>query len=120
MGKRYLIDSNVIIKSVTIGELDDNSIQFLTPIFNSSFNISVISKIEILSKDDRLRPFIEESNILPLTEQIINKTIELRRKYKVKIPDAIIAATALIHHFDLISYNIKDFNFIKGLKVIDP
>ena len=120
MGKRYLIDSNVIIKSATIGELDDNSIQFLTPIFNSSFNISVISKIEILSKDDRLRPFIEESNILPLTEQIINKTIELRMKYKVKIPDAIIAATALIHHFDLISYNIKDFNFIKGLKVIDP
>jgi predicted nucleic acid-binding protein len=116
MGKRYLIDSNIVIKSATVNTFDNKSILFLKTIIDESFNISVISKIELLSKDDLLLSFIETSNVLPLTDEII----ELRRKHKIKIPDAIIAATALVHKFDLISNNVKDFSNIKGLNVIDP
>jgi predicted nucleic acid-binding protein len=60
------------------------------------------------------------SEILELTELIVDQTIELRKQYKIKLPDAIIASTALIHGFDLISRNTNDFKNIPTLKVLDP
>jgi len=46
--------------------------------------------------------------------------VNIRRNKKVKTPDAIIAATALAHGFTLITNNEKDFNSIKGLKIVNP
>lgn len=43
----------------------------------------------------------------------------MRRKYKTKLPDAIIAATALVHNLTIISRNTADFKNIEGLKVLD-
>jgi predicted nucleic acid-binding protein len=49
------------------------------------------------------------------------KTIHLRRTYKkLKLGDAIIAATALVHGFTLVTRNTKDFKNIEGLEVLDP
>ncbi|MCF8381671.1 MAG: PIN domain-containing protein [Bacteroidales bacterium] len=39
---------------------------------------------------------------------------------KIKTPDAIIAATAMVHGCTLITNNEKDFNNIKGLKIANP
>jgi len=44
-----------------------------------------------------LTDFIEASNVFLLTEPIVLKTIEIRKESKIKLPDAIIAATALVH-----------------------
>jgi hypothetical protein len=38
----------------------------------------------------------------------------------MKTPDAIIAATAIVHGLTLLSRNLKDFTSIQGLMVIDP
>ncbi len=38
----------------------------------------------------------------------------------MSLGDAIIAATALEHYQTLVTRNIKDFDWIEGLKVIDP
>jgi predicted nucleic acid-binding protein len=38
----------------------------------------------------------------------------------MSLGDAIIAATAFIHHFEIYTHNTKDFNTIGGLTVIDP
>jgi predicted nucleic acid-binding protein len=46
--------------------------------------------------------------------------ISIRRVYKTKLPDAIIAATAIAHNTTLISHNRTDFKKIKGLTLIDP
>jgi len=35
--------------------------------------------------------------------------IEVRKKYKIKLPDAIIFATAIYLNADLISFNYEDF-----------
>ena len=48
------------------------------------------------------------------------KTGEIRKKNKIKLPDAIIAATALVNDLTLLSRNTKDFIKIKDLKLIDP
>lgn len=64
--------------------------------------------------------FVGCSNICPMDDAIVDKTIELRSLYKIKLPDAIIAATALGNGLVLVSRNIRDFINIKGLEVIDP
>lgn len=45
----------------------------------------------------------------PLTEEIIQSSAHLRRSFRLKLPDAIIAATALYHEVPLITRNVSDF-----------
>ena len=49
-----------------------------------------------------------------LTDSVRDETIRLRRKTKLKLPDAIIVASALIHDAILLT-NDKDFSTINGL-----
>lgn len=90
-------------------------------------NISVISKMEALGfnfsseKDKKLmETFIEYSNLLNINEQVINKTIEIKKSKKIKLPDAIIASTALINNYSLATRNITDFKGIDGLNLFNP
>ncbi len=55
-----------------------------------------------------LNLFVKASVVYNLDEAIILKTVELRKTYKIKLPDAIIAATAIVHGLTLISRNLKD------------
>ena len=58
--------------------------------------------------------------VFELTEEVADLCIGLRKKYKSKLPDAIIAATALAAKATLITRNTSDFKNIKGLNFIDP
>ncbi|MEY4538677.1 MAG: hypothetical protein RLZZ306_434, partial [Bacteroidota bacterium] len=53
-------------------------------------------------------------------DEIVEKTIEIRRIYKIKLPDALIAATAIVFDLTLVSRNDKDFTQIPELKYINP
>jgi len=64
--------------------------------------------------------FIEEAMIFELEKAIKIKTAEIRKVHKIKLPDAIIAATALIYNLTLITRNAKDFKNIDGLKIVNP
>ncbi len=57
---------------------------------------------------------------IPLDEQIITRTIELRRQKKMSLADSIIAATALLHHLPLVTRNEADFSHIDELEIINP
>jgi predicted nucleic acid-binding protein len=87
----------------------------------------VIVKIEVLGYNDLpekliiLEEFLSLSNVYQLTDAVTEKTIQLRRSYRgLKLGDALIAATALVNNFVLITRNTKDFHQIIGLKVINP
>jgi len=67
-----------------------------------------------------LADFIEISSRLPLTEQVVLKTIEIRQRTKIKLPDAVIAATALVHQLILVSRSTTDFKNTPGLTVVNP
>jgi len=45
---------------------------------------------------------------------------DIRKQYKIKLPDAIIAATARIYNLTLLTRNTKDFQEISGLLTINP
>ena len=126
MGKRYLIDTNIAIYFLD-GHLPPSALPFLSVVFNQERNLSVITKIELLgwkfpnpNKSDISYAFVDQSNLFPLSEDIVNKTIELRQRYKIKLPDAVIAATAIVHDFTLISRNDKDFSNINELSYFNP
>jgi predicted nucleic acid-binding protein len=122
MGKRYLIDSNTLIE-FTGRLLPERIYSEISNIIDSDFNISFINKIEVLGHstgDKAWQNFVAQANIFKVDDEIINKTIEIRKSYKIKIPDAIVAATAVVNDLILITRNIEDFKKIPGLKAENP
>ena len=67
-----------------------------------------------------LTNFIDDSLVIELEQAVKNKTADIRKQYKIKLPDAIIAATALVNNLTLLTRNTKDFENINGLKIINP
>jgi predicted nucleic acid-binding protein len=126
MVTHYLIDTSIASKYLD-GFLSEKGFDFMDSVFELESNISIITKIELLSwvteeKNlyQQIEIFAEDSIIYPLSDEIASRTIELRRKYKLKTPDAIIAATALVHKLTLLTDNERDFKAIKGLKISNP
>ena len=68
----------------------------------------------------RLKSFVDRSHVLSLTNETVEVTIAIRRQQRLKLPDAIIAATALTHKLTLITRNTADFKNIPGLQLINP
>lgn len=66
-----------------------------------------------------LQEFIDMTNVLPLSDVVAQKTIELRKNHKIKLPDAIIAATVLAYNLTLITRNTSDFQKVAGLTCVD-
>ena len=121
MGTKYLLDTNTVI-DFSAQKLPDKANKKLSFIIDSSPQISIINKIELLSFSNVSRQtvlFTEHALIIPLDDNIVAKTINIRKQYKIKLPDAIIAATALAFNLTLVTHNIVDFKNIKGLKLID-
>jgi len=126
MGKKYLIDTNVI-SHLFSERLPETGKVFVTSVINDDFIISVAVEIEVLTyhetpdKMPLIEDFVSLATILPLDKVVTRKAIELRRSHKkLKLGDAIIGATAIVNRLILITNNIKDFKNIQGLEVIDP
>ena len=123
MGEGYLIDTNVVIDYLE-NKLPEHSLKLIDDI---QIQMSVITRMELLvwpkaNQDqlDILTGFIDASKVFSLSEEVILKTIEIRKSYKIKLPDAIIAATAVIGNLSLITNNIRDFGRIEDLLITDP
>lgn len=97
---------------------------FVEPFINYDFGISFISEIELLghkniSSDNEksLKALIRDSFIFNFDDAIKLQTIQLKKKYTIKLPDAIIASTAIIYQIPLITSD-KDFKIVKELDLI--
>ncbi len=118
----YLLDTNTIIDYLG-GKFYSNARNNLDKIIDEEINISVINKIELLSfskVEQNLLDFVNESNVYRLDEYIVDQTIKIRKEHRIKLPDAIIAATALLFNFTLITNNTKDFKKLEHLNLINP
>jgi predicted nucleic acid-binding protein len=124
MEKRYLIDSNAIIDYMAL-RIPLAGSEFIENIFNSNFIVYIVVKIEVLGfadipdKMSILEEFLDTAISLPIDEEIEKRTILFRRQHKkLKLGDAIIAATAFVHNLTLISRNLSDFKHI-DIEVLD-
>lgn len=125
MGKGYLIDSNVVIAYLD-NKLPQQGMQIVTTAIDNTPIISVITKIEVLRFNAPiqiykvLEDFINESNVLDLNEMVVEKTIDICKLHRIKLPDAIIAATTIVSGLVLMTRNIGDFKKIDGLELLNP
>jgi len=125
MEPRHLLDSNVIIGYLA-GRIPDSGMKTVAAIVDQTPNISVISQIEVLRFNDTpenetiLNNFVAVSVIHPLSPNVVQRTIALCKQRKIKLPDAVIAATALVENMILVTRNIDDFKNITDLKLLNP
>lgn len=122
---RNLIDTNVWIDALS-GRLSPAA--FLKISVQADWaGYSAITRLELFGlpglKDEEetkiseiLKPFVE----IAVESAIIDKAIGVRKAKRIKVPDAIIAATALVKGCSLITRNTEDFKGISDLVVIDP
>ena len=113
-GIDFLADTNALIYI-----LNGNSC--MTPFLQNELAFSVISELELLSfhgitseEENNIRLFLLNCKEIPLADEIKEKTIEIRKKYKTKLPDAIVAASAIVNNLPLITAD-KGFNQIEEL-----
>ncbi len=127
MGVKHLWDTNTAIYYLQ-QQFPPNAEKFVDELLKDEQPvISAITEIELLcwktatEKDLQvLQSFISDALVIELEQPIKLKTADIRKAHKIKLPDAIIAATAIIYGLTLISRNIVDFKGIQGLTVIDP
>ena len=89
--------------------------------------VSAVSRVEVLgfqriSESDLIHfeSFFESTTILSVTDEVIDKAVELRQQRKINLGDSLIAATAIVNNFALLTNNTKDFKWIDSLDLIDP
>lgn len=121
----YLIDTNTISDYFS-SNFSNSGLQFLDGIIDVVPKLSVITQIELLCwktdslTEQKVKNFIKESVVLPITNEVIVHCVNVRKGKKIKMPDAIIAATALANSYTLVTNNEKDFSNIVGLKIFNP
>jgi predicted nucleic acid-binding protein len=116
-GIDFLADTNFLIH-INQGE------PFVEPFLDYSIAVSFITEIELLgafsiSKTQRnqLKNLMKDCLVLDMNYQIKQECIAIRNKYKIKIPDAIIAATAVVYNIPLITSD-KGFDKIKEIDLL--
>jgi predicted nucleic acid-binding protein len=62
---------------------------------------------------------LENAEIIGLDDEIVDTVIQLRRNKSIKLPDAIIAATAMVNQWTLVTRNENDFSGIE-LTILNP
>ncbi|MCL2380035.1 MAG: type II toxin-antitoxin system VapC family toxin [Treponema sp.] len=111
---RLLLDTNVIIDFLKQG----SSVVDLPLLFSQhECFVSVIVKLELLKHPDitpdeehTINEFLRLVPVAPINAAIENETIALSRLSKLKLPDAIIGATAIVYDAEIVTH---DPHFLK-------
>lgn len=118
-----LVDTNILIylskRKLEFGEI-------ASP--NDRLSISVITYMEVLgyrfennSEKQTVEQLCKYFPVIDLNPKIVEKVILIKQKDKIKLPDAIILATALVGELELITANVADFiNIEPSLKIYNP
>jgi predicted nucleic acid-binding protein len=104
---KLVSDSSVIINHLN-GKLDLEA--FFSDIPDAERYISIITAIEVLSKqgmtageEKTITSFLDQFAVVDITQRVKNEAIVIRRATKMKLPDAVIAATAIALDATLLS-----------------
>lgn len=113
---RILVDSDVLVDHL-------RGHQRFTAA-GDDLNVSVVTRAELFAgrgtEGRRVRRLLDSMTGLPVDAAVAERAGRLRRTTGIRLPDALIAATAIEHRLTLVTRNTRDFEGVKGLKVKPP
>ena len=117
-----LLDSNILIYSA------EEKYKHLRNLFKRSDTIiSIISRLEVLGYHRMtakqliyFETIFKVTDVVQITETLIDQAIYYRQKKSMSVADSIIAATATLYQCDLYTNNGADFKNIKDFKIVNP
>jgi len=116
-GRSFLIDTNIALYLLSGNKTIANILD------GSQLYISFITQPELLgykgitSKEQQIiKLFLNECIIIDINEEIKKTTIQIKQKHQIKLPDSIIAATALFIEIPLLTAD-KEFKKISKLNL---
>ena len=118
---KYLVDSNIIIYHLNGHRI---ATEFLSE-HDEEIAISQITLIEVMSfpfspeEEKIVSDLLMGFRLIDVDTEISLRAIENQKRKKIKIPDNIIASTAMVHDLVLVTRNTKDFNSL-SIKLYDP
>ena len=117
-----IVDTDVIVEFLRDSPDAAKALKAIKP---ENLAISAVTRMELLvgawnnAELRKIEKSLDAIQEISISEDISAKAVDLIRNYAkshgLKIPDAIIAATAIDQSVHLFTYNIRDFKFIKGL-----
>ena len=120
----YLIDTNIFI-AVLKGDAKLKAyIESLPCALDTTVYTELIQGSKNNAEVQKIEKYLTRFELIHFDKAISRKAIELVRIYSkshnLMVADAIIAATCLENNLTLVTYNIKDFRFVDGLKILIP
>lgn len=117
-----LLDTNIIIYAT---KPEFNYLRKFIATKNPS--VSAISYLEILEYPHltltdkyEFTDFFDASHIIPISQMILEQAMKLQKIRKISLSDAIISATALLFDLYLVTANVRDFEWLDKIKLINP
>ena len=120
----YLVDTNIFIAvlkgNIQLKRFIESLICALDTTVYAELTQGAKNKIEV----QKIERYLTRFELIHFDKAVSQKTLELIRVYSkshgLMFGDAIIAATCLENDLILVTYNVKDFRFVNGLKITQP
>ena len=120
-----LLDTHVLIYHMRLALGDEVTQKLGDALKTQRAFISVMTRIEMLAWKGHSDGSLHQTTALirllpelPMDEAVIEQTIRIRKTFSLKLPDAVIAATAWVHGLQLMTGNESDFKRVAGLKLL--
>ncbi|MGD1937118.1 MAG: type II toxin-antitoxin system VapC family toxin [Cyanophyceae cyanobacterium] len=125
MTKRRFFDTNILIDflngELTVRDLVNHAMETQTAYYSPITWIELLSYPQLTdTQAQAIRDFLHQQQIVELSEEILDRTAAIRRATRVKLPDALIAASAIESNCTLVTRNVKDFERIDTLEIENP
>ena len=127
MAVKYLLDTNAAIYFLKNSLPETGKSFLLQCIIANEMAISFITQIELLAypsittnEINAAKSFISLLTVIWADNDLVDKTITIRKQSLLKLSDALIAATAIHNNLQLITSNTKDFTKVHSLSIINP
>ena len=117
-GNSLFVDTNILIYFL---QGDQDIIEMIS---DKDLVISFVTELELLSLNQEsqeaeqiIHGILQNCFIIDPNQSIKDVTVELRRKYKLKLPDSIIASTSYYYNIPLLTAD-KQFKNVEELELI--